>query len=125
MGISEHVVFTGMRRDIPQLLSCMDVFAFPAVNEAFGLCLAEAMASCRPIVATGCAAVPEVMRDGLDGLFFPPGDESALARAILHLLEDKALAGMLAANAYRRSGAFTSSTMTHDVENVYTEVLGQ
>ncbi len=123
LGIAEHVVFTGMRRDIPQLLGCMDVFVFPAVNEAFGLCLAEAMASSRPIVATGCAAVPEVMRDGLDGLFVPPGDEAAMARAILHLLDDKALAGMLAANAYRRSGSFTSSTMTHDMEQVYTEVL--
>lgn len=124
LRITDSVVFTGMRRDIPQLLSCMDVFVFPATNEAFGLCVAEAMASSRPIVAAGCAAVPEVMRDGLDGLFFAPGDETALSRAILHLLEDKGLAGMLASNAYRRSGLFTSSTMTHDMEKVYSEVLG-
>lgn len=124
LGIAEHIVFTGMRWDIPQLLCCMDVFVFPAVNEAFGLCLVEAMASGRPIVAVGSAAVPELMRDGIDGLFSPPSDEAALSRAILHLLEDKALAGMLAANASRRAGSFTSSLMTHDMENVYAGVLG-
>lgn len=124
LGISQRVVFTGMRRDIPELLSCMDVFVFPAEREAFGLCLAEAMASGRPIVAADAAAVPEIVRDGVDGLLFPPGDEQALARSVLRLLDDPSLAETLATNAFQRSDYFTSSAMARNMEEVYTEVLG-
>lgn len=123
LGISRQVVFAGMRRDIPELLSCMDIFVFPAVNEAFGLCVAEALASGRRIIAARSAAVPEIVRDGVDGLLFPPGDEQALARSVLRVLDDPALAVMLARNALQRSDCFASSAMARNMESVYTEVL--
>lgn len=125
LGISQSVIFTGMRRDIPELLSCMDIFVFPAINEAFGLCLTEAMAAGRPIVAANSAALPEIVRDGLEGLLFLPDDEQALACSLLRLLDDPSLAKQLATNALQRSRCFTSAAMTQDMEKVYTEVLGE
>ena len=59
----------------------------------------EYMASNRPIVASSIESVREVLADGCNALLPPPGDPAELARAMLRLLEDKALAEALARRA--------------------------
>jgi glycosyltransferase involved in cell wall biosynthesis len=51
----------------------------------------EAMAMEIPCVATRITGVPELIRDGIDGLLVPPSDADALARAIASLIDDPAL----------------------------------
>ncbi len=50
--------------------------------ETFGLVLLEAFASGRPVVASRIGGIPEVVRDGHDGLLFPPGSVDELTRAL-------------------------------------------
>jgi glycosyltransferase involved in cell wall biosynthesis len=94
--------FTGERRDVPQLLAGMDVFAFPSLFE--GLCLAviEAQAAGVPVVATPVGGIRETVVDGETGLLVPSGDPAALASAICRLLDDPALASRLADEARLR-----------------------
>ncbi|MEW6606230.1 MAG: glycosyltransferase family 4 protein [bacterium] len=88
LGISEKVIFTGQRDDIPEVMAALDVFVFTSKAEAFGLVLIEAMAMCKPIVGFRTGAIEEIVEDGINGILIPFGDVTALADKILDLLMD-------------------------------------
>ena len=103
LGISQRVEFCGLRDDAEQLLSDADIFVHPAVwGEGFGLTIAEAMASGRPVVASRVGAIPELIEDGVSGLLVPPGNIEALCAAIERLIEDPELRRQLATRARKR-----------------------
>lgn len=80
LGVSSRVLFLGLRRDIPALMSASDLFVLSSAWEGFGLVVAEAMACKRMVVATDCGGVREVMGD--TGILVPPRNPSALSEAI-------------------------------------------
>jgi glycosyltransferase involved in cell wall biosynthesis len=102
LGISDRVSFIGLRDDLEQLLPRADVFVHNSHVEAFGLCIAEAMACGRAVIASKVGGVPELVEDGQSGLLVPPGDVGALAGAIERLLGDVALRQRLGENARAR-----------------------
>jgi glycosyltransferase involved in cell wall biosynthesis len=61
--------------------------------------LAEAMASGAPVVTTPISGIPEIVRDGVNGLFVAPDDPQGLAAAVLRLREDRALARRISEEA--------------------------
>ncbi len=85
-GVTDRVIFTGMRSDIPELLALADLFVHPTLDDALPTVLAEAMASHTPIVASAVGGVPEMVEDGVNGLLVPPGDADALAAVCIDLL---------------------------------------
>jgi glycosyltransferase involved in cell wall biosynthesis len=90
LGLEAQVTLLGMRRDIPEQLSQMDLFIFAAKpDEGFGIALAEAMAAGVPIVATNVGACREVLQDGRCGLLVKTGDPQALADGIAQVLSDR------------------------------------
>lgn len=50
MGIAHHVIFTGVRSDVPQLMQAMDVFVFPSLYEGLPVTIVEAQAAGLPCV---------------------------------------------------------------------------
>lgn len=87
LQLEKQVRLLGMRRDIPSLLSELDLFVFAAKpDEGFGIALAEAMAAGVPIVASDVGACREILAGGDCGLLVPPQDAAALAEGIMHLL---------------------------------------
>ena len=89
LDLADRVRLLGTRRDIPQLLVQLDLFAWPALHlEGFGIALAEAMAAGVPIVATNVGACREVLDGGRCGLLVEPGDPSSLAEGIRQVLAD-------------------------------------
>jgi glycosyltransferase involved in cell wall biosynthesis len=80
--------FAGAREDVRDLLAHAEVVWVPSRAER-GLNVAlEAMAAGRPVVATRCAALAEVVIDGVTGVLVPPGDQAALARETRLLVDD-------------------------------------
>lgn len=77
------------------------VFLLPSYHEGLPVAILEAMAHGLPVVTTPVGGIPEVVRDGVNGLLIPPGDPADLAAAVLRLLQDNELAERLAANAQR------------------------
>lgn len=99
IGVGEKIIFTGFRRDIPEFLSCSNVFVLSTNSEAFGMVLLEAMMVGIPIVATAVPAIREIIKNGETGILVPPKDPNSLAAAIVTLYRDKGLAQRLARNA--------------------------
>jgi glycosyltransferase involved in cell wall biosynthesis len=85
---------------LERLYSEASAFVLPAHFEPFGLVFPEAMGRGLPCIATDHCAMPEIVRDGTDGLLVPPHDAEALAEAIVALLGDPARAEAMGHAAY-------------------------
>jgi glycosyltransferase involved in cell wall biosynthesis len=89
--IVSKVAFLGMvpRAEPVDRYFDADIFAFPSLSdEGFGIPPVEAMAAGTPVVATRSGGVVETVKDGEPGVLIPKNDASALARALLELLEN-------------------------------------
>lgn len=84
LNVDNYIDFLGIRRDIAQLMSASDIFVLSSSYEGFGLVVAEAMACERPVVATDCGGVKEVVGDC--GILVEPRNSEQLAEAINHML---------------------------------------
>jgi glycosyltransferase involved in cell wall biosynthesis len=91
LGIQHQTEFLGLRNDVHELLATSDICVQPALAEAFGLTIAEAMACGCAVVASRVGGIPELVEHGRTGLLVEPGDEVALAAALDRLLRDPAL----------------------------------
>ncbi len=96
-----RVVYIGARppAELPPFYAAADVYAWPAVNEAYGLAMLEAQAAGLPVVAGRVRGVADVVRDGETGLLTEAGDDHAFAAAVRRLLADQALRSRLASGA--------------------------
>ena len=97
LSLRGRAAVTGMREDVPSLLSAADVYAVSSLSEGMGQATMEALYAGLPVVATAVGGLPELVRDGETGLLVPPADADALAAAIRRLLEDAPLARRIAA----------------------------
>ncbi len=86
LSITGKVIFTGFRKDTADILSAMDIFAFPSYAESFGYSLVEAMAVEKPCVGTNSHGVLDIIQDGVTGYLFNKKDENDLASKIKLLI---------------------------------------
>jgi glycosyltransferase involved in cell wall biosynthesis len=102
---AEQVDFLGMVNEerLHDLYNGCAVYVSPATYESFGLTFAEAMAHGRPVVGCNASAVPEIVRDGLDGLLVPAKSVEPLAQAITRLVEDVEMRTRMGAAARKRA----------------------
>ena len=98
----EHHPWT---QNAPGLMRHLDVLVAPSRREPFGTVVAEAMAVGTPVVASAVDGLPEVVRDGIDGILIEPGSPERLAQAVLEVLARREEMGAAAAISARRFDA--------------------
>jgi glycosyltransferase involved in cell wall biosynthesis len=124
LGVSDRVSLLGFQRDPASLLANADLFVLPSLLEGLPLSVLEAMAACRPVVATSVPGTDEIVSHGVTGLLVPPGNPTALAAAVRELLRDQALARRLAlAGRELVRSRFTAGAMARSIGEVYQELL--
>lgn len=96
-GLGDRVFFRGRLEGaaLADAYRGARVLALPTRYDSFPSVLVEAMACGRPVVTTPVGGIPTLVQDGGNGLLVPPGDESALTRALARVLDDDELAARL------------------------------
>jgi len=122
--LEQIVILTGQRKEVPQLLSLMNLFVMPSLQEGLGLALLEAMAAGKAVVASNVGGIPEVICDSQTGVLVPPGQPNALAEALIALVREPARMSALASNARKRvRGCFTDESMIEGTLAVYRSLV--
>lgn len=110
----------GMRTDVDELYSAMDVFVLPSHREGFPRAAMEAAAMGLPVIATDIRGCREVVAPGVNGRLIPVADPASLAKAITEVGGDEALrAQMGAASRERALRLFDERRVVHTVFATY------
>lgn len=129
LGIEKHVNFVGFVRDVFRktlFYKAADVFVLPSTGpEIFGIVNLEAMACSVPIVASKIGGIPDVVKDGENGLLVSPGDSAALADAIIYLLENESVREKMGKNGRKKAEDYSWEEIAKDTEKIYLSLMGQ
>jgi len=118
-----RILYVGYRDDVENIYCSSDILVMPSRwQEPFGLINIEAGAARRPMVASRVGGIPEVIRDGVNGLLFSPDDFAALVYAVRHLLESEALRTAMGARARLIVEKEFTTTPIRKLEALYDEI---
>lgn len=125
LGLSDHVIFTGYRTDVPRIMAASDVVVHSSSEpEPFGRVIVEAMAAGRPVVATAAGGVLDIIEDQVSGLLVSPRDSTSMARAIQQLLQNRDQARTMGQCARRQAGErFSVERHVAAVQRIYQRIL--
>ena len=112
LGLSEHVVITGLQEDVRPYIACCDVMTLVSHTETFSLAALECMALGKPLVMSDVGGASEQVLDGETGLLFKPADIDSLARHLATLTAPELRAQMGSAGQRRARQLFTLDAMT-------------
>lgn len=120
------VTFVPFVADPRPWYACLAISALPSRQEGLSIAQLESMALGIPFVGSRFAGIPDLTRDGEDGLLVAHGDTRAWARAIERLLDDRTLAQRLAETARRKVlESFTFERTLERTEAVYREAVAE
>lgn len=87
LELDRQIVFTGWRDKIFTYIAESYFLVLPSLSEGLGLVILEGLLLARPTIGSRVGGIPELIKDHHNGLLTPPGDPTALAQAIIYLLE--------------------------------------
>lgn len=124
LGIGGQVNFLGTRKDMAEILRALDLFVMPSLWEGLSLAMLEGMAAELPVIISDVGGAGEVLHENTYGVRTPPGDEVALAQAIVDLAENPEKRAILATKARTRvEEAYSAETMVRKLEAIYDNTL--
>lgn len=123
-GLADSLVGAEHGEQIKARLAEADIFVLPSFLEGQPIAILEALAAGVPVVATSIGAVPDVVRDGVEGRVVEPGNVEALADALGELIDDPALRARMSAAARRRAEeAHSLERLSGRLRELYDHVL--
>lgn len=111
LGLGSRFVLAGFRTDVGEWLRRCDIFALSSREEGLGSSLLDAISLGIPVVATKVGGIPDVIRDGIEGLLVPRSSPEEFARAILALADEPGKRTTMSHNARERAREFTVQVM--------------
>lgn len=118
-----NVSFEGFSDRLGDYLHALDLFVYPSQYEGLGSVLLDAMHVGLPVIASNVGGIPEIVRDGDNGLLVPPGDSGALAAAISGLYLDPERRARLSENGKRLAAGHAPEKMADKYLALYRKVL--
>ncbi len=87
LGLKDKIRLLGFRRDIPEIMKCLDVFVLTSLWEGLPRVILQAFAAGIPVVATAVDGSSEVVKNGVNGFLVKPGDVEGIAEKIVNILQ--------------------------------------
>ncbi len=125
LGIADRVRFGGWWDDLEAVYYGSDVIALSSDNEGTPVCLIEALACGRPVIATDVGGVADVLEDGRFGILVPPRDETAFAAALRRVLDPAERSQLAGRGRDAVLERYDVARLVKDVEALYDELLGE
>jgi glycosyltransferase involved in cell wall biosynthesis len=125
LGIPDRVLFLGHRNDVLDVLRALDIMVLSSDHEGLPIVLLEAMALGVVVVARAVGGIPEVIRDGVNGVLVDSGDPAALADACSQILGNIAASQEMAEAARTLvASEFSAEHNAAQVRLLYNSLLG-
>ena len=126
LGVRNQVRFLGFQTDVQSWLRKFDLIAFSSVREGIPVAMLEAMAAGVPVVATRAGGIPEVIRDGIEGLLVDCMQPSLLASALLKMGRDLGLRSKIGAEGRKRIiSDYSRENICRQYLQLYRHLLGR
>lgn len=125
LALDKNIIFTGYLKDgdLIDLYKSSDLFIMPSIAELQSIATLEAMASGLPVVAANAVALPELVKDGLNGYLFEPGNSKMLAEKIEKILFTKGLAKKMGKESVKISQKHDINLVVLQFEAVYQKAI--
>lgn len=124
LGIRERVVFAGIKYNLSEIISLMDIVVLSSIREGLPSSILEAMAMSKPLVVTNVGGNAEAVVNGRTGFVVASNNPSAIARAAIKILKDKGLAEKMGQEGRKRvEKYFSSGRMVKKTETLYENLL--
>ncbi|MEP6683779.1 MAG: glycosyltransferase, partial [Parafilimonas sp.] len=123
-SIENKIIFENFRTDVADILFSSDIYCLPSLWEGFPIGLLEAMAMCKPVIATKVDGSIEIIQHNKNGMLIDAQNIEMLAETMNNLISNKNLRiqlGKQARNTIIKD--FDVCKMTTKIENVYTNIL--
>jgi len=128
LKIRGNIIFTGLveRKEIPKIISVMDVIVHTSLREGLPRVLPEALAMAKPVIAFEIDGIGEIIKDGINGYLIPPKDSKKLANSIIYLLQDREKAKKMGeAGRLMVAPDFNLEMMLERISEVYKESIAE
>jgi glycosyltransferase involved in cell wall biosynthesis len=124
LNVNQCVIFTGERRDVPEILREVDIVVHPSLTEGLSNVILEAMALALPVVATRTGGNPELVDDGRTGYLVPVENAEEIANAVCRLVDSPEMARSFGRRARQRViDEFSIGRMLAETEALYSRLL--
>jgi glycosyltransferase involved in cell wall biosynthesis len=122
-GIFEHFSITGFQEDVRPFVSAMDCFVISSSHiETFSMAALEAMALGKSIVMTDIGGASEIVREGVNGFLYAPGEVDSLAGYIEFMIKKNLFQSMGKRSRDIVRKCFTHEKMVTDYESLLSEI---
>ena len=116
LNVVDYIRFEGFKENISEYLNLFDIFVLSSKKEGLGSSILDAQSCGLPIISTKTGGIPEIIKDGFNGILVEPQNPKMLAEAIIKLYNDDELKKRLSENAL-------TSVKEFDINITYSKYL--
>ena len=125
--MDENIEFLGFIDESlkPLYFKASDIFCLPSTTmaESFGIVNLEAMASGIPIVSSKLGGIPDIVKDGENGLLVKPGDVEGLADALIYLLKNEDVREKMGDDGRKKVENYSWEKIAEETDKIYKKLL--
>lgn len=123
-GLENSVMLAGYLRDPRRVLQDLDLMVLPSYTEGLPNVILEALMMEVPVISTAVGGVPDIIRDGQEGVLIQPGEPRKMASAIMNFLDDPAILGRMALKGKETvENRFDFKVRTLKLEKIYRKIM--
>lgn len=126
-GLSGFVKYAGWvsGEKKERLLNDCDIYVLPSYNEGLPISILEAMAYRTAILSTTVGGIPEIVKDGVNGYLFKPGDQVNLDSKLRCLVENRGLLSSMKDKSFSLVSPYLSENVGRQLQKLYKKLLSK